>query len=331
MRRRPPVEELIAGVLAGDRTRLAQAITLVESSRVDDGDDARLLIDGILPRSGSAVRVGVSGIPGVGKSTFLDQFGVNLIAAGRRPAVLAVDPTSSRTGGSILGDKTRMERLSVAPESFIRPSPAGRALGGVNRVTRESILLCEAAGFDTVLVETVGVGQSETAVADMVDCFVLLMIPGAGDDLQGIKKGIVELADIIAVNKSDGDGAHRADLAAAEYRHALHLLSPDSPHWSTPVLTCSGRANIGLDELWDQILLHRERMLASGEFESRRSAQRLRWMWGQIDDRWRDAVRGASSRGLDVHQLEADVASGELGVSRAVELIWGAIWPNSTP
>ncbi|HLU42943.1 MAG TPA: methylmalonyl Co-A mutase-associated GTPase MeaB, partial [Microthrixaceae bacterium] len=230
------VDAYVEGVLAGDRAVLARTITLVESRSPRHREAAREVLERLLPHTGGAHRVGITGVPGVGKSTFIDQLGVNLTSAGHRVAVLAVYPTSSRTGGSILGDKTRMERLAVDPDAFIRPSPAGATLGGVARSTRETILVCEAAGFDVVLVETVGVGQSETVVADMVDFFLVLMLAGAGDDLQGIKKGILELADMIAINKADGDNREQAERAAADYRAALHLMRPTSPTWTPPVV-----------------------------------------------------------------------------------------------
>jgi LAO/AO transport system kinase len=230
---------LAAGVLAGDRTLLAKAITLVESTRADHTTRARELITQLMPHTGTAIRVGITGVPGVGKSTFIDQLGTDLIHAGHRVAVLAVDPSSSRHGGAILGDKTRMSRLAVSDRAFVRPSPAGRSLGGVTRSTREAMLVCEAAGFDVVLVETVGVGQSETVVADMVDTFVVLMLAGAGDELQGIKKGVLELADLVAVNKADGDNVARARVAAGDLRRALHLVGGNGD-WKVPVLTVSG-------------------------------------------------------------------------------------------
>ena len=271
---------------------------------------------------GGSHRVGVTGVPGVGKSTFIDQLGVNLTAKGHRVAVLAVDPTSSRTGGSILGDKTRMSRLAVDPDAYIRPSPAGSTLGGVTRATRETILVCEAAGYDVVLVETVGVGQSETVVADMVDFFLVLMLSGAGDDLQGIKKGVLELADMIAVNKADGDNRARAELAAADYRAALHLMRPASPTWSPPVVLCSGLADDGLAELWAQIEIHREKMGASGELEARRSAQQVRWMRSMLDERLRDDLRSHPELTGQIDDLESCVRDGSLPATMAVDQIW---------
>lgn len=315
--------DYVAGVRAGDRSVLARAITLLESTHRDHRRLAEEVLHAVLPYAGGAHRVGITGVPGVGKSTFIDQLGINLTTAGHRVAVLAVDPTSSRTGGSILGDKTRMERLAVDPNAFIRPSPAGRTLGGVARATRETILLCEAAGFDVVLVETVGVGQSETVVADMVDFFLVLMLAGAGDDLQGIKKGVLELADLVAVNKADGDNIRRAELAAAEYRRALHLMSPATPTWTPPVLTCSAVTNTGLDELWRQVELHRRRLTETGELQARRQEQQVRWMWSLLDERLRDDLRSDPAVAARLRDLEARVRNGMVTATAAVEELWG--------
>ena len=316
------VAEYVRGVLASDPATLARTITLLESRNLEHQRLAQQVLAELLEHSGGARRVGITGVPGVGKSTFIDQLGVNLTAQGHRVAVLAVDPTSSRTGGSILGDKTRMSRLAVDPDAFIRPSPAGSTLGGVTRATRETILVCEAAGYDVVLVETVGVGQSETVVADMVDFFLVLMLSGAGDDLQGIKKGVLELADMIAVNKADGDNRARAELAASDYRAALHLMRPASPTWSPPVVLCSGLADEGLDELWAQIEIHREKMGASGELESRRSAQQVRWMRSMLDERLRDDLRSHPELTSRIDDLESRVRDGSLPATMAVDQIW---------
>src|ERR1700742_3954885 len=253
----PDIKALAKELRSGSRAALARAITLVESRRADHQASARDLVQSLLPHTGTAVRVGITGSPGVGKSTTIDALGMYLIGQGHKVAVLAVDPSSARTGGSILGDKTRMAQLSASDHAYIRPSPASGTLGGGAAKTREAMLLCEAAGFDVGLVETVGIGQSETAVCDMTDCFLALMLPGAGDELQGIKKGLVELADMIAINKADGDNIKRANLAAAEYRAALHILSPRSEHWYPPVVTYSALTNKGITELWQKILEHR--------------------------------------------------------------------------
>ena len=237
----------------------------------------------MLPHTGNSIRIGISGVPGVGKSTFIESFGLNLIADGKKVAVLAVDPTSERTGGSILGDKTRMNNLSVNPDAFIRPSPTSGVLGGVNRLTRESILVCEAAGFDTILVETVGVGQSETVVASMVDFFLMLMLPGAGDDLQGIKRGVMEVADLLVINKADGSNEITATTARNDYTHALNLLTPDSATWRPQVLTCSAMLNRGLDQVWQQIQKHHELQTSNGEFQSKRLNQLQRWLESTVE------------------------------------------------
>ena len=308
----PAPAELADLVRGGDTMWLARAITLVESRRPDHREAAADLLTMLMPDTGGADRVGLTGVPGVGKSTFIDQFGSNLTAEGHKVAVLAVDPSSSRTGGAILGDKTRMERLSVDPNAFIRPSPAGGSLGGVARATRESILLCEAAGFDVVLVETVGVGQSETTVSEMVDIFVVLMLAGAGDELQGIKRGVLEIADLIAVNKADGDNVKRARMAALDYRRAIHLMNPASPTWTPPVLTCSALTNDGLPEIWEQIVTHRDKLAATGERQERRQRQQIGWMWSLISDRLIDEFRDSPKVRARLEQVEASVLAGEL-------------------
>jgi LAO/AO transport system kinase len=318
------LEDYAAGVTAGDRAILARAITLVESTRPDDQDLARRLLQHLLPASGKAQRIGITGVPGVGKSTAIDQLGMNLIDAGHRVAVLAVDPTSRRTGGSILGDKTRMQRLSQSSSAFIRPSPTSGTLGGVTRRTRETMALVEAAGFDVVIVETVGVGQSETAVADMVDFFLVLLLAGGGDDLQGIKKGIVELADMIAINKADGDNVDRATRAAAEYQAALHILTPTTPSWQPPVITVSGRDNLGLDRLWAQIERHRQIMAGTGELAARRSRQAVAWMREMLSDRLLQRLLADAAIAGHLSRLEDDVRAGRMSPSYAVEDILAA-------
>lgn len=315
----PPTAELAEAVRAGDRRWLARAITLVESRLPEHQEQAAALLTALMPATGGADRIGLTGVPGVGKSTFIDQFGVNLTTAGHRVAVLAVDPTSQRTGGAILGDKTRMARLANDPAAFIRPSPAGGSLGGVARRTRETILLCEAAGFDVVLVETVGVGQSETTVSQMVDIFVVLMLAGAGDELQGIKKGVLELADLVAVNKADGDNVRRARLAALDYRRALHLITPASPNWTPPVLTCSAVDNTGLDEIWQQIAAHRDALAATGERAERRRQQQIGWMWSLIGDRLLEEFRGSAAVRDQLGQVEAAVLDGTLPAGAAAD------------
>lgn len=308
MIRRPPPDP--QAVAAGERSALARAITLVESKRADDRKAARALIEALLPRTGRAVRVGITGVPGVGKSTMIDALGAYLIEQGMKVAVLAVDPSSRRTGGAILGDKTRMARLAVAPEAFVRPSPSSGTLGGVAAKTREAMLLCEAAGFDAILVETVGVGQSETAVADLTDTFLVLALPGAGDELQGIKKGVIELADIIAVNKADGPGAQRAAAAAAEYRAALRILVPHDALWTPPVLLVSGLAGQGLEELWAAVMAHRARLEGAGALARKRREQNTRWMWAMVEERLREKMLTSPAVRARLPDLEAAVAEG---------------------
>jgi LAO/AO transport system kinase len=313
------VEDLAAGVQRADRAAIGRAITLIESNRADHREQAQALLTELLPHTGNAHRVGITGVPGVGKSTFIEALGSNLTADGHQVAVLTVDPTSSRTGGSILGDKTRMPRLSIDPAAFIRPSPSSGELGGVARMTRETMLVCEAAGYDVVLVETVGVGQSETVVADMVDFFLVLMLPGAGDELQGIKKGILELADMIAVNKADGDNKTRAELAAQQYQMALHMMIQASEHWTPPVTTCSGLTNDGLDTLWAQIEQHRALLSAVGELKARREHQRVKWMWSMVDDRLLASLRSHPEVTRILPETEAAVRSERTTPVRAVE------------
>lgn len=312
-------------LLAGERAALARAITLVESRRADHRGQAQTLIQRLLPKTGNAIRVGITGVPGVGKSTTIDALGSHLTAGGHKVAVLAVDPSSTRSGGSILGDKTRMARLAVDPNAYIRPSPSSGTLGGVAAKTRETMLLCEAAGFDVILVETVGVGQSETAVADLTDFFLVLMLPNAGDELQGIKKGIIELADMIAVNKADGAGATAARAAAAQYRSALHILAPASALWSTPVVTVSGLTGEGLDGLWAKVEEHRDRHAAKGLIADKRRRQDVKWMWAMVQDRLQAKLRHDPALKARAPELEAAVAAGELTPTLAAEEIARAL------
>jgi len=308
----PDIKALAKELRAGSRAALARAITLIESRRADHQAAARDLVQALLPGTGKAIRVGITGSPGVGKSTTIDALGMYLIEDGHKVAVLAVDPTSARTGGSILGDKTRMARLSASEHAYIRPSPSSGTLGGVAAKTREAMLLCEAAGFDIILVETVGIGQSETAVADMTDFFLTLMLPGAGDELQGIKKGLVELADMVAVNKADGDNVKRANRAAGDYRSALHILSPRSEHWQPPVVTYSALTGAGIAELWQKILDHRTAMTMCGDFAARRREQQVKWMWSMLEQRMLARLRADASTRARVKKIEIDVADGRL-------------------
>jgi len=326
--RRPiDVEALAAGVRAGSRADVARAITLVESSRPDHQELCQQLLVQLLPGRDDSVRVGVTGVPGVGKSSFIDAFGMRLVEAGHRVAVLAVDPSSSRTGGSILGDKTRMGRLSTSPAAFVRPSPSAGVLGGVARATRETIAVMEAAGHDVVLVETVGVGQSEIAVAGMVDTFVLLTLARTGDQLQGIKKGILELADVIAVNKADGEHVGGARSTARELSGALRMMQPRDAGWAVPVLTCSALTGDGLDEVWTRIRDHRTRLGEEG-LRRRRSDQQVQWMQSLFRDRALERLtRDDRVRELRP-ALEADVREGRLTATLAAQQLLDAAWPR---
>lgn len=317
----PNVGRLAHGVRGGDRGVLSQAITLIESTRGDHRRAAAELTQNLLPLTGKAARVGVTGAPGVGKSTLIDAMGSMLTGQGRRVAVLAVDPSSRRTGGSILADKTRMARLANDDNAFIRPSPASGTLGGVGARTRETMLLCEASGYGVVLVETVGVGQSELAVADMTDFFLVMALPGAGDELQALKKGVVELADMIAVNKADGDNLARARVAAAEYSAALHILSPSSPNWSPPVVICSALKQRGIEDLWSKILDHRQRLTASGELKARRGEQQVKWMRTMLEERLFAPLRSDRAVKAALSRIEADVVAGVTAPAAAVEII----------
>ncbi|MDO9384702.1 MAG: methylmalonyl Co-A mutase-associated GTPase MeaB [Hyphomicrobiaceae bacterium] len=313
------INEMADGVRAGERATLARAITLVESTKAEHQSQAQALLQALLPAKGTALRLGITGVPGVGKSTTIDQLGMNLVDAGHKVAVLAVDPTSRRTGGSILGDKTRMNRLAQTPNAFIRPSPTSGTLGGVTRKTRETMALCEAAGFDVIIVETVGVGQSETAVADMVDFFLVLLLAGGGDDLQGIKKGVIEIADMIAINKADGDNVTRAGRAASEYQAALGIFTPRDATWFPPVLTISGLDNTGLEKLWANVLDHRDKMSATGEYQARRKRQAVEWMRDMLQDRLMAVLRANPKVAARMPQLEAEVRDGKLLPTLAVD------------
>jgi LAO/AO transport system kinase len=302
--------DLAEGLVGGDRRALARAVTLVESTRNADQAEAEALLTRLLPNTGRAMRIGISGAPGVGKSTFIEAFGGHLTGLGKRVAVFAIDPSSRRSGGSILGDKTRMEKLSRDPGAYIRPSPAGTTLGGVARRTRESMLLAEAAGFDVVLVETVGVGQSETAVADMTDLFVLLSSPGGGDDLQGIKRGVMELADLLLVTKSDGDLLAAATRAAADYQSALHLMRPRHPGLAPKVLKVSSVSGQGIAEAWSEIAAYHGALTASGALVRLRAEQARRWFWSEVQTLIGEAILEDAALSKDASRLEAAVAAG---------------------
>lgn len=320
----PSVAELAAAVRGGDRSGLARAITLVESTRPDHRQQAQELLLELMPEAGSAIHVGITGVPGVGKSTTIEALGMHLIEAGHRVAVLAVDPSSTRTGGSILGDKTRMAKLAVHPDAYIRPSPTSGTLGGVARATRETIVLLEAAGFDVILVETVGVGQSEVTVSDMVDSFVFLTLARTGDQLQGIKKGVLELADVVVVNKADGEHAVEANAAARELTGALRLIYPRETLWRPPVLTMSALTGAGLAELWETVEKHRKVLTDAGEFDARRRKQLVNWTWAMVRDAVLDRVLGNPEVKRIRSELERQVLDGELTPALAAQRILDA-------
>jgi LAO/AO transport system kinase len=318
------VSELAEQILDGDRRALARAITTVESTRADHRGEAAALLTELLSHTGGAIRIGISGAPGSGKSTFIEAFGLRLIEQDHRVAVLAVDPSSTRTGGSILGDKTRMEELARADAAFVRPSPTAGTLGGVARRTREAMLLCEAAGFDVVMVETVGVGQSEVAVAGMVDLFILLIAPGAGDELQGIKRGIIELADIVVVNKHDGELAPAAKTTATDYGSALRLVRSKTSAWTPRVVLASALEGTGIDELWSTVEEFRSTLRETGELERRRTEQAREWMWSEVSESLMDSLRHDERLAGLVQRLEKEVTAGELPPAAAARQILDA-------
>ena len=306
-------------LLSGDRRALARAITLVESTRRDHRAEAGALLEALMPHTGGAIRVGISGAPGVGKSTFIETLGNYVIDQGHKVAVLTVDPSSAISGGSILGDKTRMETLARRSAAFIRPSPSGTTLGGVTRRSRETLLLCEAAGFDVILVETVGVGQSETRVAEMTDMFMLLLQPGAGDDLQGIKRGIMELADLVLINQADDGREQLANHSAADYRHALQLLRPRSTEWKTEVATCSARDKLGIDLAWDAVKRHQDALVNGGELESLRAEQARAWLWSEVQDSLVADLREKYGVSHVISELESAVSEGRMPATTAAD------------
>jgi LAO/AO transport system kinase len=319
----PDDDALAAALLARQRRALAKAITLVESSRPDHRLRAQALLDRLMPHTGGALRIGISGVPGVGKSTFIETFGMHLLGLGLRVAVLAVDPSSPLTGGSILGDKTRMERLSQQEHAFIRPSPARGALGGVGHQSREALLMCEAAGFDVVIVETVGVGQSETAVAGMCDVFLLLQLPNAGDELQGIKKGILELADLVVYNKADLD-PRAADVACGQMKAALHMLRPASPHWAVPVLKTSASTGQGVPEIWTSLQNYRDTMQVAGAFEERRGHQAQTWLWELVETGLQERFRSHAAVRQALPQALRQAAAGTTNPATLAALLLDA-------
>lgn len=316
-------EEYVAGVLNRDRLLLARTITLIESTLPAHQTLAKEIVNQLLPETGKTIRIGITGVPGAGKSTYIESFGTMLTEMGHKVAVLAIDPSSTRSGGSILGDKTRMEKLAINKNAFIRPSPSRGTLGGVGRKTRETMLVCEAAGYDVVIVETVGVGQSETTVASMVDFFLVLMIAGAGDELQGIKKGVLEVADAIVINKADGNNILRAEMAKKEYQTALHMLMPVSPNWSPPVLTCSSTENTGIKEIWETICDHRKKLTDTGEMASRRKNQDLDWMSFLLDEGLRQWFYNNPHVVKLLPQLQQEVAGGQLSSAVAADKLLG--------
>lgn len=328
----PDISTLEDGIFAGERRALAKAITLVESKRSDHRAAAQVLLERIMPRSGGALRIGLSGAPGVGKSTFIEAFGLFLIEQGLKVAVLAVDPSSARAGGSILGDKTRMDVLSRHSQAFIRPSPSGGSLGGVARRTREAMLLCEAAQYDVILIETVGVGQSETAVAEMVDMFLLLLSPGGGDELQGIKRGIMELADLVVVNKADGALLTSAKRAQSEYRGALHLMRPKYEGWTPRVMLASALKNKGLEDIWAQIRSFETLLKDSGQLEHLRTSQAVSWMWSEIEDGLKTAFLKDKATARACGEMERQVAQGTCPPGQAAtQLLQGFMKSASKP
>ncbi len=316
------VDQLTKAILAGNRAMLARAITLIESINPDHESKAQALLQHMIPHAGKAIRLGITGPPGVGKSTFLETLGCQLTQAGKYIAVLAIDPSSKRTKGSILGDKTRMNRLAQQEHAFIRPSPSGGRLGGVASATRETMLLCEAAGFDIIFVETVGAGQNETQVAEMVDCFMVLALPGAGDELQGIKKGVLEQADFIVVNKADGANAKLAMNTACDCKNALRFLTPLEACWKPRVLLCSSLKQTGIQELWQQVLEHRQVMEAAGALQTRRAQQQIRWMWNLLEARLARQVQTKLANNKTLGSIEKAVANGQCSPSHAAEKLW---------
>jgi LAO/AO transport system kinase len=321
-RNRLSSQAYIEGILAHNRVIFSQAITLIESQLASDHDLAQEILTAILPHTGNSIRLGITGVPGVGKSTFIEALGKNITEEGKKLAVLAIDPSSQISKGSIMGDKTRMEALSIDPLAYIRPTPAQNSLGGVARRTRETMLICEAAGFEVIFIETVGVGQSETVVYGMVDFFLLLMLAGAGDELQGIKKGIMEMADAVVITKADSDNAHRAQVARTEYQSALHLFPPAESGWFPPVLTCSALSNQGMNEVWQTILKHQQKMQENGWFAQKRQQQNLHWLHDTIKQSLEEQFYNHSAVKKQLENIENQVKSGQIpAITGALELL----------
>ncbi|MGK5090485.1 methylmalonyl Co-A mutase-associated GTPase MeaB [Deltaproteobacteria bacterium TL4] len=321
------VEDYVQKVKEGNRRFLAKTITLLESTLPEHAQQGQQILEALLPETGNAIRLGITGVPGVGKSTFIEAFGLYLIEQGYQVAVLAIDPSSPITGGSIMGDKTRMAELSRHPKAFIRPTPSGGALGGVARSTRESMLVCEAAGYEVIIVETVGVGQSETLVASMVDMFIALMLPNAGDELQGIKKGILEMADLILINKADGDYLKNAQFAQKEYQNAFHLLQPRKVSWSPKVQLCSALQKTGLNELWKTISAYRVKTQIAGEWQKQRQLQAYDWMWALVEDELKQRFRQHPKVKSLIPAMEKSVIEGQNLPTRAAKTLLDA-WSN---
>lgn len=320
-KKRLDAAQYIEGVLKGDRVLLSRAITIVESNLVSDKKLAKDIIQSILPSSGNSIRIGITGVPGVGKSTFIESFGKHLIQLGHKVAILSIDPSSQRSKGSILGDKTRMEELSAKQEAYIRPSASGDTLGGVANKTGETMLLCEAAGYDVILIETVGVGQSETAVHGMTDFFLLLMLSGAGDELQGIKKGIMEMADMLVINKADGDNIKKSQIAKRQYENALHIFPQSESGWSPVVSTASALKNIGIAEVWDKVMEYKKLVTDNGYFESNRKEQQIQWMYNNIHEELKQLFYGSSHIAEHLKVLENQVIDAKISPVKAAEKI----------
>lgn len=318
---RLPAQAYIAGILNGDRVLLSRGITIIESHLESDKLLAKDIIQAILPASGKSIRIGITGVPGVGKSTFIEAFGKHVIAQGHKVAILSIDPSSQRSKGSILGDKTRMEELAISEDAYIRPSASGDTLGGVANKTGETMLLCEAAGYDVILIETVGVGQSETAVHGMTDFFLLLMLAGAGDELQGIKKGIMEMADMLVINKADGDNIKKSDMARLQYQNALHIFPQPESGWTPVVSTASSIKHTGIDRVWDEIIHYRNLVLENGYFVKNRNRQKIQWMYNNINDALKSLFYGSKDIANELSVLEKDVVSSEISPVKAAELI----------